>query len=227
VAAHGPLDRFPLERGGTGPHLGDGLRLSELALDHVLIAVEDLEVAGEALERRHGLASVEGGRHPGWGTANRIVPLRGAYLELVAVVDRDEAATVPFRRWIADAADGALVGWAVRTDDLDAIAARLELEVHAGARQMPDGGELRWRSAGIERSAVEPSLPFFIEWDDLGQHPSAAYGGGLAIEELVLSGDAERLAAWLGPHALPVDVRSGTPGVVGVVLGDGERQIAL
>jgi glyoxalase-like protein len=134
---------------------------------------------------------------------------------------------VPFRRWIADAADGALVGWAVRTKDLDAIAAHLELEIHAGARRTPGGGELRWRSAGIERSATEPSLPFFIEWDDPGQHPSAGYSGGLAVEELVLSGDAGRLASWLGPHALRVDIRSGVPGVVGVVLGDGDRRIAL
>jgi hypothetical protein len=155
------------------------------------------------------------------------VPLQGAYLELVAVVDPDEAAGVPFRRWLGEAADGALVGWAVRTDDLDAVASRLELEIHPGARQRPDGGELRWRSAGIERSAMEPSLPFFIEWRDLGQHPSARYTGELAVEKLVLSGDEARLAAWLGPHALPVDVRSGTPGVVGVVLGDGERRIAL
>ena len=44
-----------------------------------------------------GLPSVEGGRHPGWGTANRIVPLGDTYIELVTVVDDEaEAAQSPF-----------------------------------------------------------------------------------------------------------------------------------
>jgi hypothetical protein len=43
------------------------------------------------MEGRYGLASIEGGRHPGWGTANRIIPLGDAYIELVTVVDDEEA----------------------------------------------------------------------------------------------------------------------------------------
>ena len=58
-----------------------------IELDHVLIAVSDLEAAAREVERRHGLASVEGGRHQGLGTAKRIVPLGDTYLVLVAVVD--------------------------------------------------------------------------------------------------------------------------------------------
>ena len=58
-----------------------------MELDHVLIACTDLEAAAREVEARIGLASVEGGRHRDWGTANRIVPLGSSYLELVAVVD--------------------------------------------------------------------------------------------------------------------------------------------
>jgi hypothetical protein len=58
--------------------------LVALELDHILIAVADLAAAGHEIEERHGLASIEGGRHPGWGTANRIVPLGDAYNVLVA-----------------------------------------------------------------------------------------------------------------------------------------------
>ena len=72
------------------PPLGRYARRVEL--DHVLIAVTELESAGEAFEERFGLASVEGGRHPAWGTANRIVPLGSSYLELVGVVDKAVAA---------------------------------------------------------------------------------------------------------------------------------------
>src|SRR5687768_15600144 len=44
-------------------------------LDHVLVAVTDLAAAARTIEAEYGLMAEEGGRHPGWGTANRIVPL--------------------------------------------------------------------------------------------------------------------------------------------------------
>lgn len=77
------------------------LQLDALQLDHALIAVADLATAGREIEARHGLASIEGGRHLGWGTANRIVPVAEAYLELVAVVDEAEAAQSSFGSWVA------------------------------------------------------------------------------------------------------------------------------
>src|SRR5439155_21921320 len=133
----------------TGPCLsGDrwATTLVALELDHVLIAVADLAAAAEEIEARHGLASIEGGRHPGWGTANRIVPLGEAYLELVAVVDEAEAAQSPFGRWVATAspAPAELLGWAVRVDALDEDARRLGLVAAAGSRATRDGEVLRW-----------------------------------------------------------------------------------
>jgi hypothetical protein len=71
-----------------------------MEVDHVLIAVDDLEAAAKEVEERYGLASVEGGRHQGFGTANRIVPLGETYLELVAVVDDEEAAASGFGSWV-------------------------------------------------------------------------------------------------------------------------------
>ena len=47
-------------------------------LDPVLIAGTHLDAAGHEFEARHGLASVAGGRHPGWETANRIVATRSS-----------------------------------------------------------------------------------------------------------------------------------------------------
>ena len=94
----------------------------------------DLAAAAREIEARHGLASIEGGRHPGWGTANRIVPLGEAYIELVAVVDEAEAAQSPFGRWVAQAHPTLAqpLGWAVRTNKLDDVARRLDLVVAAG-----------------------------------------------------------------------------------------------
>jgi hypothetical protein len=38
------------------------------------------------------------------------------------------------------------------------------------------------------------------------------------IATLRLDGDADRLAAWLGAHRLPITVRPGTPAVASIVL---------
>ena len=191
-----------------------------LELDHVVIAAADLEAAAVVLEERYGLRSLEGGRHPGWGTANRIVPLGGAYLELVAVVDDQEAAGSAFGRWVAASRPQPLklLGWAVRTDELDALAQRLDLDVIAGSRTRPDGRVVRWRLAGADRAAVHHELPFFIEWAPGTPLPGGAAETETRIEALRLSGDAERLAAWLGPHDLPLEVVAGPSGVAGIVL---------
>ena len=74
-----------------------------MQLDHVLIAVAELRAAGLEIEERYGLMSVEGGHHPAWGTANRIVPLGDSYLELIAVVDEAKAGQNAIGRWVASA----------------------------------------------------------------------------------------------------------------------------
>jgi Glyoxalase-like domain len=203
-----------------------------LELDHVLIAVADLAATAQEIEVRHGLASIEGGRHPGWGTANRIVSLGDAYLELVAVVDDAEAAQSPFGRWVAAAHPTPQpLGWAVRTHELEDFARRLDLTVAAGSRAGRSGRPLRWRVAGVEQASVEPSLPFFIEWGHGTPLPGRATAthraGSVQITELRLDGDADRLAAWLGAHHLPIAVRPGPPAVTGIVLTGAAGEIVL
>jgi hypothetical protein len=121
-------------------------------LDHVVIAVKDLGIAAKELESRYGLASLEGGHHPDWGTANRIVPLGGNYLELIAVVDEASAARSVMGAWVtrADPALAQPLGWAVRTNNLDDVARRLSLAVSSGSRLTRYGQVLRWRVAGLE-----------------------------------------------------------------------------
>jgi hypothetical protein len=96
-----------------------------------MYAVSDLDAAATRFSEEFGLGSVEGGRHPGCGTANRIVPLGSDYVELIGVVDRAEAAASDFGRPVMEAVAGGdrLMGWAVATDDLQSIVSRLDLEV--------------------------------------------------------------------------------------------------
>ncbi len=207
---------------------------ARLELDHVLLATDDLDAAARDIEARHGLVSVEGGRHRGWGTANRIVPLGETYLELIAVVDREEAAGAAFGSWVAGATPGGAarpLGWVVRTGDIDAVARRLGLEVAAKSRNTADGRTLSWRVAGIEQAAAEPCLPFLVEWGRGTPFPGRAEPpGGAAdarIARLQLSGDEDRLAAWLGEHGLPLFVRPGAPALESVVVESAAGELVI
>jgi len=162
------------------------------------------------------------------------VPLGESYLELVAVVDRNEAAESDFGRWVAagSAESGSRpFGWAVRTHDLDRIAQRLGLIVESGSRVTPDGQVLRWRAASLDEPAAEPSLPFFIEWTEGSAFPGRAAvvhpAGAVEIERLELRGDLARLSQWLGAHELPISARAGQPAVERVVLKASEDEIVI
>lgn len=195
-----------------------------LRIDHIVWGVADLDQAAAQVLKDYGLASVAGGRHPGWGTANRIIPLGPEYLELLAVVDAGEAAADPigsgYARHIRTA--GGLMLWCVATDDLDVIAARLGLTVQAKSRVLPDGTRIGWRSAGLAAALDNPSLPFFIEWDvDPEHHPGrmeAAHASAPAgISSVTVGADPDELAVWLGGELLPVRV-DGPPGLNSVTV---------
>src|SRR5919197_319789 len=135
-----------------------------MRIDHVVYGVQDLDAAAARMKQEFALGSVEGGRHPAWGTGNRIVPLGPDYIELLAVLDRALAEENDLGRSLLEAvAEGdRFLAWCVGTDDVDEVAARLELPVTPGTRERPDGTVVRWRSAGLDRALAEPSLPFFI-----------------------------------------------------------------
>jgi Glyoxalase-like domain len=210
--------------------------MSRLRIDHVIHAVDDLDEAGAVMFDREGLASVPGGRHPGWGTANRIVPLGESYLELITVVDVDEAEQSEFGRAVRRALteDRPLVGWVVATDDIDAVAKRLDLEVEEKSRETSDGSTLSWRLAGVERALKTGALPCFVQWDvPPEQHPGAAEARhetdarGIAWVE-VCADDRDEVGEWLGEaHDLPVRITDGDPGLAAVAIETGGGEIVL
>jgi Glyoxalase-like domain len=191
-----------------------------LRLDHVVLAVGDLDAGADRLLRDHGLASVPGGRHARWGAANRIVPLGETYLELIAVEDTAVASASMFGSAIARASiDGdRWLTWAVRDDRIEETAMRLGLVLEPGERERPDGEVLRWRNAGIEDPDLAPELPFFIAWDVAdalhpGRVPIKHPSGATAIEALEIGGDREELARWTDGADLPIRSAPGSAGL--------------
>jgi Glyoxalase-like domain len=199
-----------------------------LSFDHAVLAVADLDDAGERLFHDHGLGSVPGGRHPRWGTANRIVPLGDGYIELMAVVDTAVGRSTELGRAVlgltADGEDRWFV-LSLADTDIEATALRLGLEVEDGSRVRPDGTVARWRAVGVEDEARAGWLPFFIDWQVLaGDHP-----GRVAVEHRVaptgiarveFGGDPKQLRAWLGDDRddLPIDLVDASPGLRAVTV---------
>ena len=210
--------------------------MTRVWIDHAIYAVGDLDAAGEQIYEREGLASVPGGRHEGWGTANRIIPLGETYLELIAVVDAEEAESSDFGRAVLRAVteDRPLVGWVVATDDIEGVARRLALEVERKSRSTSDGATLSWRLAGMEAAMETGVLPFFVQWEGEGDgHPGAAEvehdadPEGIAWIE-VCTDDEERLREWLGDDAdLPVKVTEGDPALAAVAIATGGGEAVL
>lgn len=207
-------------------------------LDHLVLAAgpEGLDVASEDLSERLGREVVQGGVHPTFGTANAVVPLAdGAYLELIAVVDRERAATSPFGSAVAACSvrGGGWVGWSVRVPSYDVLADRAAaaaLTLADGERTRPDGTTLRWRTAGMDTLGEHPALPFLISWDVAeDQHPSHAGPGAPRpprVTALELCGDADRLRARVGGEVAGLALRwvAGPGGLVAVELEiDGQR----
>jgi hypothetical protein len=208
--------------------------MSRVRVDHIIYAVDDLEDAGRQLYEEFGLASIEGGRHPAWGTANRIVPLGAAYLELITVVDRDVAAVSDLGRPVMDAiaARRHLVGWVVATDDLEAVARRLGLDVSRGARTRPDGTTLTWQLAGVARALKTGALPIFIEWGGAADlHPGKVEADHRLVPDgiawIELAGDEQALRSWLGDFDFELRFVDGAPGLSAVAIGAGAHEIVL
>lgn len=202
-----------------------------IEFDHVIVAVRDLAAAAERFERDYGLCSVEGGRHRGLGTGNRIVPLGTSYVELMAVVDETEPS--PLADWVRrTSADGDRLGaLCLRTDDADGIAARLGTPAVEMSRLRPDGTELRWKLAGLEQM-LESGLPFFIQWfADPPEQPGATRVdhcvGAHGIEWVELAIDEQTLHERVGETALDIRAAGGTGGVLRAGIAGDEGTFVL
>jgi hypothetical protein len=173
-------------------------------IDHVIYGTSDLDAAQARFEAA-GLEVAPGGAHEGIGTHNRIVPLGGDYIELLAILDPEMAAASELGRSIAEriARGDGWMAWGVAVADAGAEAERL------GASQFAVRRRGTGHVAGLTEALAEPFLPFLI------QREGAEAGG---IERLEVAGDRARLDAWLGGAELPVDVVDGPPALLAVTV---------
>jgi hypothetical protein len=204
-----------------------------LELSQVILGTRDLDVATRRMEAL-GLTVLDGGMHPGVGTANRVIPLGRQYLELLGVVDEAEARAGWYGRALLAAIAGGdrFVRWSLRTDGIEAVATRLGLSAEPRQRVRPDGVRLTWKAAGIAPAAELGWLPFFMQWDDPAQYPGgqpvrhASGATGVAWIE-VATPAPDRLARWTEGAEVPLRLTPGEPGLRRVALAADAGEIVI
>ena len=154
-------------------------------VDHVILGVGDLDAGMVEFERLTGVRPAKGGEHPGRGTQNALVSLGGGtYLEILAPQtnarrEGDVASLFAMQQLTA-------WGWAVRTRDIRASAARLKAagiattEPRAGSRKTLAGPMLAWTTVGITTPALTFN-PFLIQWGEGTVHPSSSAPAGCSL----------------------------------------------
>jgi catechol 2,3-dioxygenase-like lactoylglutathione lyase family enzyme len=137
-----------------------------------MIVVRDLERAA-AIYGALGFRVIDGGRHTGMGTYNKIIRFGLDYLELLAVYSEQEAAQFQSRRRIMEflrEREGAFTyALAVRGMPPDAPAGEDR------ERKRPDGTVLRWRTGYQNLMGEQPLRPFLIEWEEPDEELLARY----------------------------------------------------
>jgi catechol 2,3-dioxygenase-like lactoylglutathione lyase family enzyme len=129
-----------------------------VALDHLVVAVRDLDAASRVYARLLGRTPSWRGSHPGLGTANALFRLENTYLELLT-----PAGEGPFGAVLRDRLDGAgegLVGFAFAT--ADAAACTVELRARGLAASEPTDGVGRDEASGAERRWRNVMLPSIV-----------------------------------------------------------------
>ncbi|MGL5864859.1 MAG: VOC family protein [Dermatophilaceae bacterium] len=200
-----------------------------MRVDHVVYAAErdGLRATAARLAEQIGVAAVDGGVHPRFGTRNVILPLaHERYIEVVEVLDHPASDKAPFGQVVRARSEcgGGWLGWVIQVDDISKQEARLGRSAVDGNRHRPDGVELRWKQLGVKGLQADPQLPFFVQWEQGVPHPSGDAHTGVTIESLRIAGDPDRVHEWLG---LPADDTSavidfdfvsphGTPGLMSV-----------
>lgn len=199
-----------------------------LRLDHLVIAVDDPDAAAAELERRVGLACSGGGRHPTWGTHNRLAWFGDTYAELIGVFDRSLAPSGAVSRAVLAALDAGhpgLVTYALATDVAAADLARLRAagsdlsDLESRSRTRPDGEVVRWRAAFPPRLGPDQP-PFIVEHEPVGGEWGPAAREVRAVERHPIGGPV-RVRALTLPVEGPAVAAAAYRRTLGLAFGTG------
>jgi hypothetical protein len=205
----------------------------KLSIDHVAVAVPDLDRASRALEMKSGHAATARIEQTAWGTDAVIMPLQHGFLELIAVQCAKTAAQSMIGRRVAAVATrgGGVVAWAVAPEGIEAFALSRGLLLQPGGRPVEAGGSAAysWHMAGLV-NAFFTDTPLLIRWDSTPANPYtvAALSAGRTLHgrfsAIDIDGEPAALDGWLGDVPRDFAVRrtqAGSPRLAVIAGADG------
>lgn len=154
-----------------------------LALDHVVIAANNVEELSALYGNKFTIKSIRGGQHNDWGTHNYLSYFSNdSYLEWLGTYDdvKSQQTDNPLVKHLVHVLENKITGpfqFALRTTEMDRYIAHFEENNVPfegpiyGAREKPDGTILKWRMLFPTYNHKTEVLPFLIEWED----PKQAY----------------------------------------------------
>ncbi|MBP2239738.1 hypothetical protein J2Z40_000291 [Cytobacillus eiseniae] len=145
-----------------------------IVLDHIVHFVkEHPKMAIKKWEER-GYQAVMGGSHKNWGTFNSLLYVGDAYIEYLAIENKQIAAASDnplIAQCVADLTNGEGLGQiCFRTDNIIRLKEQLESKgcvtypIFNGSRKRQDGSIINWKMLFIKNRNSLP-YPFFIEWE--------------------------------------------------------------
>jgi hypothetical protein len=158
------------------------LRDAKEAVDHLVLAVDDLQRGIDWVEEKTGVRAIVGGKHPNRGTQNALLSFGDKqYLEILAPDPQQSGH--PRAADLLNLTTPRLALWASATVEIETLAQQakdaklLVMGPMDGSRARPDGKMLKWRSLSVARKADKDLVyfnvvPFFIQWDKDSLHPS-------------------------------------------------------
>ncbi len=170
------------------------MQAARAALDHLLIGAPTLEGGIRWLEERTGVRATIGGSHPGLGTWNALASMGPRqYIEILAPDPAQPGVETFYVPGLRDFDAPRVTTWAAAgVDLLSRFPASLPDDfscepARPGARVRPDGKRLAWTLAfprHREHGNFDGALPFFIEWESLGNHPGRSTPPGMTLRSL-------------------------------------------
>jgi catechol 2,3-dioxygenase-like lactoylglutathione lyase family enzyme len=189
-------------------------------IDHLVLAVRDLDEGVRYVEGLTGVRAVPGGPHPGIGTRNALLSFDElTYFEIIAVDPGQPEPARPRPFGIDGASSPRLAGFAVHPspgETFEQVAGSMRAcgldpgPVTAMSRTRPDGEPLHWRmTRPLDPSPPTQGLaPFVIDWGGTTSPAASAPSIG-ALMALRISHPDPAVRASLDALALGLEVSAG------------------
>ncbi|MEM6377613.1 MAG: VOC family protein [Bacteroidota bacterium] len=147
-------------------------------VDHLVLAVPDLNEAILKVEQLTGVKPQIGGQHQGRGTWNALIGLgHASYLELIAPDPKQTPPPQGAWMGVDQIEEPTLIHWAAKVSGIRQVietAKNQEVQVgalSAGSRTRMNGQVISWMLTEPLQGSDGGILPFLIDWED-SDHPA-------------------------------------------------------